>query len=214
MFREYQVVVFENDSRDATCELLSDWQRANPRVHAIMKQLGRPGYPSIRSLRRVAQLAEFRNRYRDYAVRHFATYDFVIVLDTDLAGGWSYEGIAHSFGCEDWDFIGSYGLAERIAPKLDEWPYVHYDTWAFRPSDRTPLDPREHPADLMLRRGQPLLPVRSCFGGLGVYRMECLRRCRYGTGDIEHVVLHDEMRGLGFDRIYLNPSQVVLYSPV
>ena len=59
----------------------------------------------------------------------------------------------------------------------------------------------------------PMLPVESCFGGLGVYRMACLLACSYGDGDSEHVVLHDHMRRSGLGRLYLNPSQIVLHSP-
>ena len=60
----------------------------------------------------------------------------------------------------------------------------------------------------------PMLPVESCFGGLGVYRMACLLACSYGGGgDSEHVVFHDRMRRSGLGRLYLNPSQIVLHSP-
>jgi hypothetical protein len=38
-------------------------------------------------------------------------------------------------------------------------------------------------------------------------------QCAYGGSDQEHVVLHDAMRRQGFDRLFLNPSQIVLYSP-
>jgi hypothetical protein len=34
---------------------------------------------------------------------------------------------------------------------------------------------------------------------------------QYCGGDCEHVGLHREMRARGFDRQYLNPSQIVLY---
>ncbi len=58
---------------------------------------------------------------------------------------------------------------------------------------------------------RPLQPVWSCFGGLGVYRMECVKAAAYGGDDCEHVVFHRRLRQLGFDRLYLNPSQIVLY---
>jgi hypothetical protein len=60
-------------------------------------------------------------------------------------------------------------------------------------------------------RGEPLLPVNSCFGGLGLYRMPAWLAARYGGDDCEHVVLHRRMRDAGYDRQYLNPSQIVLY---
>jgi hypothetical protein len=43
--------------------------------------------------------------------------------------------------------------------------------------------------------------------------MQALRSgVRYGGDDCEHVVLHRQLRDRGFDRQFLNPSQIVLYS--
>jgi hypothetical protein len=67
---------------------------------------------------------------------------------------------------------------------------------------------------LRFRRGVPLQPVWSCFGGLGVYRMECLRAAEYSGEDCEHVYLHRKLRQAGFTRLFLNPSQITLYDRV
>jgi hypothetical protein len=56
-----------------------------------------------------------------------------------------------------------------------------------------------------------LLPVYSCFGGLGLYRMPAWLSARYGGGDCEHVELHRSMRAASYGRQYLNPSQIALY---
>lgn len=66
---------------------------------------------------------------------------------------------------------------------------------------------------LRFRRGEPLVPVWSCFGGLGIYRTECLSAASYEGSDCEHVTLHRMLRERGYDRLFLNPSQIVLYSP-
>lgn len=55
--------------------------------------------------------------------------------------------------------------------------------------------------ELVLRRGEPLLPVESCFGGLGLYRMAAFLSAEYGGGDCEHVVFHQRLRRSGFDRL-------------
>ncbi|MCU0870915.1 MAG: hypothetical protein MUE50_01080 [Pirellulaceae bacterium] len=213
MFGEYQVVLFENDSGDATLEYLKDWARANPRVRILDEPLGIPRFPGTRSPARAAHLARCRNRYREHVLRHCREAEFVIVLDTDLAGGWSYDGIAHTFGCEAWDFVGSYGLLERPDARPGEFPFLQFDTWALRAEPRFRRDSPEDPAQWVLRRGAPLLPVRSCFGGLGVYRMECFRQGEYAGPDCEHVELHEALRRAGLDRLYLNPNQIVLYTP-
>jgi hypothetical protein len=56
-----------------------------------------------------------------------------------------------------------------------------------------------------------MVPVYSCFGGLGVYRIEAMLTCEYGDSDCEHVCLHRDMRTAGLDRQYLNPSQIAFF---
>jgi hypothetical protein len=90
---------------------------------------------------------------------------------------------------------------------------LHYDTWAFHPAKGTAARKLINHNELHLQRGDPLMPVESCFGGLGVYRMACMQACQYGGSDCEHVVFHQRLRQAGYRRLYLNPNQIVLYSP-
>jgi hypothetical protein len=213
MFRDYRVLMFENDSTDATREFLSDWQAINSRVDVLSESLGAVDFPQVRSLDRAAWMAQCRNRCRERIVAEYADSDYVIVLDTDLPGGWSYDGVAHTFGDLDWDFVGSYGLVQRLDRSSDQ-PFSHYDVWAFRPARGTEARKLVNHNELRLQRGDPLLPVESCFGGLGAYRLACLRACEYGGTDCEHVVFHNRIRDAGFSRLFLNPSQITMYSPI
>lgn len=214
MFADWRLVLYENDSTDATKEFLLDWRRANPRVEVITEWLGVPRFPQARLLARAAFLARCRNICRGHVLASYQHFSHVIVLDMDLAGGFSCEGIAHSMGADDWDFVGSYGIAQRseaTADDPDRW--FHIDAWAFQPRPGEKIPTPQEIENLRLERGAPLLPVGSCFGGLGIYRMECYAAAEYGGEDCEHVVLHERQRQCGFTRQYLNPSQVVLYTP-
>ena len=83
--------------------------------------------------------------------------------------------------------------------------------WALRFDENfTPL-PTKHADRYRYHRGQPLVPVTSCFGGLGIYTMPAFASGRYGSTDIEHVVFHRELRRRGFPRLFLNPSQILVY---
>jgi hypothetical protein len=86
--------------------------------------------------------------------------------------------------------------------------------WAFRPAVGTAARKLVNHNDLALSRGDALLPVESCFGGLGVYRMACLNAGEYGGGDCEHVIFHNNLRRAGLNQLFLNPNQIVLYTPV
>jgi hypothetical protein len=212
MFRDYAVVLYENDSQDDTVAYLRDWQRANPRVHILSESLGYPRYPQARDLERAARLALYRNRYRDHVVEEFGHYDYAVVVDTDLRGGWSYDGVAHTFGQTDWDFVGSYGVLPRVSdgPPVRRH-LVHFDAWAFRDMGHRQPHVGHEINRMVLHRGEPLLRVWSCFGGLGVYRMSCFHAARYAGGDCEHVQFHGALHEAGLERLFLNPSQIVVY---
>jgi hypothetical protein len=195
-------------------EFLSDWQKINPRVDVIS--------PSFTPLARLPgpsplpqqSVAHCRNAYRTYVLDNYAAFDYVIVFQADLLGGWSFDGIAHSFGDANWDVVGSYGLRQRSERQRDEPPFAHFDPLAFRPRRETPLATSLHDGELNLHRGRQLLSVDSCFGGLAIYRLECLRLADYGTAACEHVVFHDQLKRSTLDRIFLNPSQIVVHTPL
>lgn len=210
MFADYRVVIYENDSADNSREMLFAWSHRNPRVTVRSERRGAPVNPNARCLKRSTRMAYYRNSYREYIAEHFADFDHTIVVDTDLVGGWSYDGVANSFGHDNWDFIGSNGIIYRATRRDPNLP-VQFDAWAFR-LDRslTPLSTAEVNS-MYWHRGAPLVPVTSCFGGLGIYPQRAMIECRYDDWDIEHVPLHRDMAERGMDRMFLNPSQITLY---
>jgi hypothetical protein len=134
MFRDYRVVLYENDSKDRTLEFLSDWRAANPRIEVLGESVGVARYPQIDSAARAEWLARCRNRYRERVAAEYADFDHAIVIDTDLAGGWSYDGVAHTFGEDDWDGVGSYGVVRHPAARPGRPCFRHHDVLAFRPA--------------------------------------------------------------------------------
>lgn len=210
MFADYRVVLFENDSSDATPAMLAEWQRRNSRVTVLNDKLGHPVNRPVRCLERAERMAMYRNRYREHIAEHLADFDHTIVIDTDLEGGWSYDGLAHTFGQSEWDFVGSYGI---IYKRIKSQPNVrlHYDAWAYREQGSYDELSTAYANLLTWQRGDPLVPVYSCFGGLGVYRTQALVQCEYRGTDVEHVPLHQQMREQGMGRQFLNPSQIVVY---
>jgi hypothetical protein len=207
LFADFGVVVYENDSHDATPDLLAAWQAADERVVVRSERLGVERFPPLRDLARSAWLARCRNRARALALEHFGHFEWVIVVDLDLLG-WCPNGIASSFGGEPFDVMGSNGLSFwRGRP-------TYYDAWALRTlDDPEPLDSRDVQF-AFLPRGTPPEPVRSCFGGLAIYRMQAFRAACYAGHDCEHVCLHEAMRAAGHGEIFLNPSMIARYPDV
>jgi hypothetical protein len=186
------------------------WAAANRRVRVVCERRGKPWHAPTRALARAADMAECRRRCQVEVAERWSDFDYVCVVDTDLPGGWSYDGIAHSFGSAAWDFVGSNGIIYQ-RQRLNPNQALHYDVWAFRTQGSyVPLEGRV--GNLMsFRRGERMLPVYSCFGGLGLYRMPAWLSAEYSGTDCEHVPLHRGMRRAGYDRQFLNPSQIALY---
>jgi hypothetical protein len=209
MFADYRVVIYENDSTDATREMLDDWEKTDPRVVILSECRGDPANPPVRCLQRARRMAFYRNQYREFVAASYADFDHVIVVDMDLHVGWSYEGVANTFGHPDWDFVGSYGIIRRSY--LRQTLLVHYDAWAFRKEGSYLRLSTKEVNHMSWQRGDPMLEVASCFGGLGIYRIEAMLACEYDGSDCEHVAFHRSMRDTGLDRLYLNPSQITFY---
>ncbi len=217
-FADHCIIIVENDSEDDTLTFLRNWEKEDKNVLVVSEILGAPHYPQIRCLTRAAALAGYRNKYLELLREHPLHPDFTIIMDTDLEGGISFDGVADSFGQSGWDVIGSNGLSvwhgiERRTG-LQRSGLLHFDAWAFRNYGQPEALPYLQVNSLLFRRGEPLVPVSSAFGGMAVYRTEALTSARYTGEDCEHVPLHLQIRENGFDRIFLNPSQITLYSPL
>lgn len=210
MFGDYAVLVFENDSTDETLPLLKAWADANPRVVILTERRDDPVNPGTRCPDRATRMATYRNKYLDFIRENMSNYSHVAVADMDLPDGWSYEGAANTFGHVGWDFVGSNGIMYIAAPKKPV-RCVHFDAWAFRQLGHPEPHKPQEVNPLQFVRGQPMLPMHSCFGGLGFYNMKAFLSSRYEGGDCEHVPFHTGMRNAGHGKIYMNPSQMVLY---
>lgn len=210
LFADYRVVVYENDSRDGTKALLRRWAVGNSRVTAVTENVGDPVNPVRRCTSRAARMAAYRTRCQQAILERHRHCDAVILVDTDLAGGWSEDGVANTFGHDDWDVVGANGLVYRRCG-LAVNALRQYDTWAYRADDALRARASGDVARLVPERGAPLIRVGSCFGGLGIYRMEAFAAGTYDGDDCEHVAFHRSLVQRGLSGIFLNPSQIALY---
>lgn len=205
-FSDYRAIVYENDSCDHTLSILKEWQAANPRVHVLTESI--VGTPLLQ-LGRTERLAHFRNRYLQHLSEsgEYTGCDYVLVVDMDLKGGWSNDGIAASFARSDWDIVAANSIGYHYLRKS------YYDTFALVPKTilKTGLLYRIIGEGWQLRRGDPLIPIQSGFGGLALYRKEVLLSRRYsGTQSGEPVCEHTSLNADYCLRCFLNPSQMTI----
>jgi len=210
MFADYRVVIYENDSEDSTRDILSSWAAVNDKVDCIFEDRDDPVNLQIRDMDRGDRMAYYRNQCRKFVADNYGDRTYCIVVDTDLHRGWSFEGVANTFGHESWDMVGSNGLLHKhpMVARL-EHP-LYFDVWALRLGTYDTIDGIKG-NEMYWEPGSDLVPVKSCFGGLGVYTMEAMLRCSYSGRDCEHVPFHRQMSQQGMGRLFMNPSQVVLY---
>jgi hypothetical protein len=165
-------------------------------------------------------MADFRNRYLSYVYEHYKKFEYVIVIDMDLKGPWSLDGLASSVAYPDWDGIFAYGLhtvpfcCGLLYGMYDVAAYVKVgDPMGFLISDGDiaksyfTMNFRDY---LFVKKGDPLLPVSSAFGGLGIYKMKSLYGSWYEGKTCEHVCLHQTMAEKGHGKFYINPSLILL----
>jgi Glycosyltransferase sugar-binding region containing DXD motif len=207
------VVVLAEDSRDGTQRVVSDWARARPdTVHSV------PLPPRVRNSRGFSRMSLLRNSLCERAEALPAT-DFVAVLDGDLEGPISAEGVWHAVSLladeQGPDGVAALGVNNWVGLPL-LWPFVgygYYDPIAFRERDweRCSRDTEIRYRLAGLRRGDAPLQVKSAFAGLALYRSAAIRGLRYdeGTQDCEHVSFHRALAERG-GRLVLDPSLMLL----
>jgi hypothetical protein len=209
MFKLWSAFAMENDSEDATKDVLAAWADGQQR-QASLNSYKRPHLSHTMTQERTVALAEYRNACRQW-VQDGEPVDLVCVLDSDSWGGWSVDGVATSVAHitrEDWWGLASYSWCEMntaIGPFA-----AGYDAWACR---WTWWNQRSHDwfHHLHLPVGSRPVEMNSAFGQLAVYRADAYLRGRYSGETCEHVPYHKsiaehpETRG----RFGLNPSSRV-----
>jgi len=208
-FNNYKVFFYENDSSDNTQNLLKKWSNENNSINYKSEKLEKIKHEQDYSLQRRIDMAYYRNQYLKYIQN--MNFDYVIVIDTDIVGGWSYEGILHSLSY-DFDVIAGNSIICRI--RNNSFEQLYYDAWAFRALGHPNKHEDEEINVLKFAKGSNPFKVDSAFGGMAIYRRDILTsgKYMYTEKDCDHVTIHEQIKRDNYD-IYVNPSLISLYSP-
>jgi hypothetical protein len=63
---------------------------------------------------------------------------------------------------------------------------------------------------LSFKKGNELVPVQSAFGGTAIYTKDAFLSSTYDGYDCEHLCFHESLIKKGFNKLFLNPSFIVL----
>ena len=216
LFKDYRIVLGESDSTDDTLFSFRRWQDNDAKVY--IQSYG--NLSKTYSSNRAHRIAFCRNNLLE-TMRKFKWLDraqFLLVMDIDIN--------ANSILTVD-NFLTNFEYDMRDwAVMTASQTKLYYDVWAVR-TDTLEYDcwelidkikHREIALKVYLNihtkpipRDFGLIPVRSAFGGFGIYQTRYLNNCYYEAFDgktqqkCEHVSFHDCVTNNG-GRIFINPK--------
>jgi glycosyltransferase involved in cell wall biosynthesis len=192
-FSDYRIIIYENNSTDNTKKLLRAWADKEPKLVFLSEQLSKRRLASQLAMKittRTELIARARNIVLDHAMKKsFDGYKYIIWADLDFLKPWDVEAIVETIlhPEQEWDAVLSYGAYDLFALRAPEWP-IGFELVGSLYWHR--LDD--------IRKGFVLSPddgwkkVYSAFGGLGIYKRDACKGCRYSgvvTQDLETVTL-------------------------
>lgn len=231
-FGGYKVVVYENDSKDSTKELLQAWMNEDKENVFCMMTDGVPT-PTIPansnvscnpffSRKRIEKMAMLRNQYLKYVEQQQWVADYLMVVDLDVAQ-LHLDAILSSFAPDapEWDAVTAFGYS--TSPKLKR---RYHDTYALTEWGDEDCPQTEQKIKALADNYGALSPqddwakVFAAFGGLAIYRYAALNGLHYQVlpNDdkrvevrCEHFSLYKQMTERGYSRFYINPSMILKY---
>ena len=210
LFRSSKIIIYENDSKDKTLELLTAWK--NEKFIELITEKNVPGI-------RTERLAYARNVLYKEAMK--TNFDLLIVIDLDdVISNLTPESIMSCFYKEivdDWAMIG----ANQTGNYYDMFALKTYDDWMdidlmkCRHIDKLPENFCLTDRYKNISQNEKLIQVKSCFGGTAIYKRKYLDNCNYGLGFqmngnekieyCEHVDFNKGVTNNG-GKIYINPK--------
>lgn len=230
-FKDYKIVIFENDSTDDTKDLLSKWMNNDrSRIIAIMDNRGMevpiPSTASVRcnpffSRKRISKMVSLRNQYMEYIEKQGWYADYLMIVDLDVAL-LNIDNILNSFDANvQWDAVTAFGYS--LSPQLKR---RYHDTYALTEYGDENNPQTEDKIRMLSGKYGKLKPsdkwvhVYSAFGGLAIYRFDAIKGIRYQLIEnqddrvevrCEHFSIYKQMADKGYDKVYINPAMVLKY---
>ena len=207
LFNEVLIIIFENDSKDNTRELLEKWyaiQSQKVKKHIILKNDLDQLYPL-----RAHRLAYCRNYILNYIVDNNFHHNYEYALHCDLDDrfwGVDFESIKTCFQYDsnDWDAIT---CVNKNRQYYDFWALRYEKSWfninifscdANNVDYNTKIDSFES----LIKNTTGLIATTSSFNGLGIYKLKSLINCRY-CADYECTKCNNVNRGCWEDNDHI-----------
>lgn len=226
-FKDYRIIIYENDSQDDTRDMLLDWSKENEKVIILdccdegscdCKLNSIDSYKSgWAGKERIEKMRHLREKLLIYCRNNFSHFDYYLTYDFDLQGGLYLDGLITSFSENNWDMIFARGL--QSMPKITKKRLILYDSLPYIPMNmdfnhknslKFMFD--KFDKDLgKVKAGSNFVRCKSGFNGLAIYKMKSVKDSSYKKSNFycEHIDLHYNMSINGYDKIYYNPNMIM-----
>lgn len=221
-YKDYRVILFENDSTDRSREIIKEWSNKNAKIELIECEVPNCQYKKKREIglsrSRQDNMVFYRNKCLDYIKQKYSDYEYLLIVDLDMVGYYSIEGLIHSMSFDDWDAIFVNG--RKPYELLNGFTTYMYDSLAFVDHNENIKTRYQTLSDMLTQiksswkmnfiSGNQLHKVKSAFNGSGLYKMSSILPFQYVKDwSCEHIGLHDQMIENGYDKLYINPNWIL-----
>lgn len=231
-FADYKIIIYENDSTDRTKKILQSWMNED-KAHVVALLNNRNPSKTIPALKdvntnpffsykRIENMAALRNQYMKYIEQNGLVADYLMVVDLDVAQLF-LSAIMSSFGDDKpcWDAVTAYGYSTSPSLKRryhDTYALVELNAMEFPQTEKSIKNAALLFADQLKKN--IWIQVDSAFGGLAIYRFECIKGLYYQVltnNDnrvevrCEHQSIYQQMRQQGHKNVFVNPQMLLKY---
>lgn len=216
LFKEFHMVVYENDSTDNTVQILETFKKNN----TLFDYISEKGITKkVRNKNRIGpQIIGYgRNRLLEYVEKNYTDeIDYLLMVDLDtVMENFDKDQLKYIFkhDASSWDALfanceGKYYDIFALRIYKDIWiPDIHssiwnepiyYDCWNIAEKTKN-VQKFVRNNQVIIPTTAPLIPVSSAFGGFGIYKYDIIKGIRYGcviNNEIicEHVYFHEQIR--------------------
>lgn len=195
-FRDYRIIIVENDSRDDTREwllqeaekdenfivLCDDKKPENTRTCQLGRRSIQTQQDKEQNLtQRISTLATFRQVYWNYIQLNYSNFDYMCVLDWDLEGNLSLPGFFHGLyyvrNYSDVVACNSFYQSKDMFFIYDTYPLLNHYRCDYLQENKSLEDIRVKKSmhNKILYGSAYPIPVESAFGGLALYNIQSLQ---------------------------------------
>lgn len=237
-FSDFRIVIFENDSCDETRTLIQNICKKDEHVKLIDSKLFRDckfRFPKLYefgviSRERIRKMAFYRNICNSLIYKHYADYDYLLVLDFDIEGMLSISNILNSIrGTHEFEWScmcangrsplpGTFGNFDAMYDamafcyhKTDviSSKYTNQESQSFFKIFKRYMNMLTEFTEIFNKEKRRFIEVQSAFNGLCIYKMKDICGIYYNDDFLcEHISFNNQLIENG-KRIFIDLKMTI-----